>query len=68
MLKILSVLPIINLPASILGICRDPLTIDKEVTMKEPVLPHSYTTVPAVALNAATTSVPERNCQTSLAH
>ena len=31
--------------------------------MKEPVLSHSYTTVHAVALIAATTSVPERNCQ-----
>ena len=39
-----------------IGICRKPLTFDKGVTVKEPVLPQSYSTVPAVALNAVLTS------------
>ena len=46
-----------------IGICREPLTFDRGVTVKEPVLPQSYSTVPAVALNAALTSVPKRNCR-----
>ena len=50
MLKNLSVIP------------RDPLR-KLQVTMKEPVLQHSYTTVPAVALSAATISIPKSNCQ-----
>ena len=44
-----------------IGICRKPLTFDKGVTVKEPVLPQSYSTVPAVALNAALTAVPQRS-------
>ncbi len=46
-----------------MGICREPLSLGREIAMKEPLLPQSYTTVPAVALNAASTSVPERECQ-----
>ena len=43
-----------------IGICREPLTFDKRVTVKDPVLPQSYSTVPTVALNAALNSVPKR--------
>ena len=46
------------------GHCREPLMLGKGDTIKELMLPQSYTTVPVVALNASLTSVPKRNCQT----
>ena len=46
-----------------MGICREPPTLVREGTVMEPLLPPSYTTVPAVALNPASTSVPERTCR-----
>ena len=51
-----------------IGICRKPLTFDKGVTVKEPVLPQSYSTVPAVALNAALTSHPRETVEALVAH
>ena len=51
-----------------IGICRKPLTFDKWVIVKEIVLPQSYSTVPAVALNAALTSVLKRNVEALVAH
>ena len=46
-----------------IGIYCEPLTLDRGFTEKEPVLPQSFSAVTAVALNAATTSVPKRLCR-----
>ena len=46
-----------------IGICHEPLTLDRGFTVKKLVLPQSFSVVPTVALNAATTSVPKNICR-----
>ena len=51
-----------------IGICREPLALGREVTMKEALLTQSYTTVPAVALMLPQLQYQRETAKVSMTH